>query len=116
VRGAAGQGPHDHPSQGTCTRSDLCGRVRTLGFSHRDARRLVQSVFTAIADALADEEPVKLRRFGRLEVVDRAPRPARDLASGAPIVVEARRVVAFRPATHLRDRLDEALGEAPESR
>jgi len=66
-------------------------------------------VFSAITDALADEEPVKVRRFGRFEMVERAPRPARDLATGDPLMVGRHRSVAFRPSPHLRDALGAAL-------
>ncbi len=93
-------------TDGALTRADLAADVRALGFSHRAARSLVDSVFTLMVDALADEERVALRRFGAFEVVRRAPKLARDLSTGAPLPLPARRVVVFRPADALRAALE----------
>lgn len=104
-----GDGPVDHPATGICARADLAERVQRLGYPRRTSRDLVNALFDAIVEALAAGDPVKLRGFGRFEVVERAGHPGRNPATGEPARVPAHRTVAFRCAQGLRDTLTEAL-------
>ena len=69
----------------------------------------MRSIFDLIAEALVDEEPVKLPGFGRFEVVRRAPRAGRAFMTGETVPVSARRTVAFHPSRKLRDAMTLAL-------
>ena len=112
----SGDGPVDHPITGVCARADLAQRLQQLGHTRRASRDLVNALFDAIVEALAAGEPVKLRGFGRFEVVEREGHPARNPATGEPTPVPPHRTVAFRCARGLRDTLTEALqppGEDP---
>lgn len=102
-------GPTDLPVRGTRSRADLAERLVSLGYSSRRATALVTSVFGLIADGLVDDGEVKLAGFGRFAVVDRAPRPARDLRTGAAIPVGTRRTVTFRTSPAFRASLTAAL-------
>jgi len=104
-----GGGPHDHPAPRTVTRADLAERLRRRGFSHRKAAAYVRSIFDLMAEALVDEEAVKLPGFGKFEVVSRAPRAGRAFATGEDVPVAAHRTVAFRPSRKLREEMTLAL-------
>ena len=67
------------------------------------ADRLVGSVFSAIADALAREEPVAIAGFGKFPVRARAARQGHNPRTGEPVAVPASKVPSFKPAKALRD-------------
>jgi len=102
-------GPSDHPSPKTVSRADLAERLRRHGFSHRQSAAYVRSIFDLMAEALVDEEAVKLPGFGKFEVVSRAPRAGRAFSTGEEVAVAAHRTVAFRPSRKLRDEMTLAL-------
>ena len=71
------------------------------------ADRLVGAVFSAIADALAREEPVAIAGFGKFAVRGRAARQGRNPQTGQPVAIAASKVPSFKPATALRDAINE---------
>ena len=70
------------------------------------AERLVGAVFSAIADALARDEPVAIAGFGRFAVRSRAARQRRNPRTGEPVAVPASKVPSFKPGQTLRDALN----------
>ena len=72
------------------------------------AERMVGTVFSAIADALAREEPVAVAGFGRYTVRCRDARRGRNPRTGEPIAVPASKVLSFKPAKALSDAVDRA--------
>ena len=71
------------------------------------AERMVGSVFSAIADALAREEPVAIAGFGKFTVRARAARQGHNPRTGEPVAVPASKVPSFKPAKALRDAVNE---------
>lgn len=69
----------------------------------RQANEIVDDVFGTIGSLLASGEDLNINRFGAFEVVDRAPRRARNPKTGAPINVPATKAVKFRPFTPLKE-------------
>ncbi|MDD9984380.1 MAG: HU family DNA-binding protein [Gammaproteobacteria bacterium] len=67
------------------------------------AERMVGAVFSAIADALARDEPVAIAGFGRFALRSRAAREGRNPRTGEPVAVAASKVPAFKPGKTLRD-------------
>ena len=65
--------------------------------------RLVSSVFSAIADALARDEPVAIAGFGKFAVRSCAARKGRNPQTGEIVAVPASKVPSFKPAKALRD-------------
>lgn len=98
--------PVDLPVTGTVTRAELAERVADLGFTRPESAALVGHVLDALTGAIAAGESVTLAGFGRFDVLSRAPRTGRDLASGAPVAVPPRADVTFRAAPSLRDAVD----------
>ena len=67
------------------------------------AERMVGAVFSAIADALARDEPVAIAGFERFALRSRPARQGRNPRTGEPVAVPASKVPAFRPGKTLRD-------------
>ena len=86
------------------TKADLVSHVAAETSTTRAAaERMVGAVFSAIADALARDEPVAIAGFGKFAVRDRAAREGRNPRTGEPVAVPASKVPAFKPGKTLRD-------------
>jgi len=73
------------------------------GLSKKDAKKVVDGIFEAIANALAKGEEVAIAGFGTFRVVKRAAREARNPKTGEKIQVPAKVVPKFRPAKALKE-------------
>lgn len=82
----------------------------TLASAHditkADARKLVDSVFSAVADAAAAGNEISLNGFGKFKVKDTPAREGRNPATGATIQIAAAKKIAFTPAKALKDKLN----------
>ena len=80
--------------------------AETLGTTKTDARKAVDAVFAAIADAAAKGEEVSLNGCGKLKVKASAAREGRNPATGAMIKIAASNKLTFSPAKAVKDRLN----------
>lgn len=84
--------------------------AETLVASHdmtkADARKVVDGLFAAIADAAASGEEIALNGFGKFKVKDSAAREGRNPATGATIQIAASKKLGFTPAKALKDKLN----------
>jgi DNA-binding protein HU-beta len=71
-----------------------------------DARKLVDAVFTTIADRAAKGEEVSLNGFGKFKVKDTPAREGRNPATGATIQIAAARKLTFAAAKAVKDKLN----------
>jgi DNA-binding protein HU-beta len=76
------------------------------GLTKADARKLVDGVFAAIADAAAKGEEVSLNGFGKFKVKDSPAREGRNPATGAAMQIAASKKLAFAPAKAVKDKLN----------
>lgn len=76
------------------------------GVSKADARKLVDAVFAAIADAAAKGEEVSLNAFGKFKVKDSPAREGRNPSTGATIQIAASRKLTFAPAKAVKDKIN----------
>ncbi len=76
------------------------------GLSKADARKLVDAVFTAIADAAAAGEEIALNGFGKFKVKDTPAREGRNPSTGATIQIAAAKKLGFTPAKAIKDKLN----------
>ena len=67
------------------------------------AERMAGAVFSAIADALARDEPAAIAGFGKYTVRGRAEREGRNPRTGEPVAVPTLKVPSFKPGKALRD-------------
>ena len=86
---------------------DLVDRIAAEnGVSKADARKLVDAVFAAIADAASRGEEVALNGFGKFKVKDSPAREGRNPSTGATIQIAASRKLTFAPAKAVKDKLN----------
>lgn len=87
--------------------SDLADYLaEKAGTSKVDARKLVDGLFTAIADAAAKGEEIALNGFGKFKVKDSPAREGRNPATGQTITIAASKKLTFTPAKAIKDRLN----------
>mgnify|MGYP005991686231 FL=1 len=87
--------------------SDLAdGIAAANGITKADARKIVDGVFAAIADAAAKGEEVSLNGFGKFKVKDSPAREGRNPSTGATIQISASKKLGFTPAKAVKDKLN----------
>lgn len=84
--------------------TELCTRIPDLQKS--TALRVVEGITAILSDAFARGENVYLRGFGTMEVKTTKEKKARNISTGASLMVPARRTVKFRISNYLRDSLN----------
>ncbi|NDV50541.1 integration host factor subunit beta [Salipiger sp. PrR003] len=75
---------------------------------HRDAERVVDTIFEEIIETMVRGGRVELRGFGSFSVKQREAREGRNPRSGEPVVVEAKAVPFFKAGKEIRERVQEA--------
>ena len=89
------------------TSGELTDRLaQAQGLTKADARKCIDEVFAAIADAAARGEEVTLNGFGKFKVKQSAAREGRNPATGAAIQIAASKKLAFSPAKAVKDKLN----------
>ena len=87
--------------------SDLADSLATAnGLTKADARKLVDGVFAAIADAAANGEEISLNGFGKFKVKEAPAREGRNPSTGATIQIAASRKLTFAAAKAVKDKLN----------
>ena len=87
--------------------TDLAEQLATAhGITKADARKYVDGVFAAIADAAAKGDEVALNGFGKFKVKDTPARQGRNPSTGEAIQIAASKKLAFTPAKAVKDRLN----------
>jgi integration host factor subunit alpha len=76
------------------------------GFSKKEAAEVVEAVFDAMKEVLAEGEKIKLSGFGNFVVREKAARVGRNPQTGDEIVIAARRVLTFKPSQVLKEALN----------
>lgn len=77
-----------------------------LEFSKKDSIELVESVISILKHTLEIGEDVKISGFGKFEVKQKNGRRGRNPKTGETLLLDARRVVAFKPSSVLRERIN----------
>jgi nucleoid DNA-binding protein len=77
-----------------------------LGLTQLETGKIVQGVFDAVLQILAEEGRVELRGFGVFEVKRRKPRRARNPKTGEEVLVPEKSVVRFKPGQIMQQRVE----------
>ena len=77
-----------------------------LGFSKKDAAKIVESVFEIMKDSLARGEKIKISGFGNFSVTNKKSRRGRNPQTGSEIEISARKVLTFKSSQVLRKALN----------
>ena len=87
--------------------SELADAVAaSQGVSKADAKKTVEAVFAAIADAAASGDEVSINGFGKFKVKDTPAREGRNPSTGATIQIAASRKLSFAVAKAVKDRMN----------
>jgi integration host factor subunit alpha len=87
----------------TMTKADLVEQLyERAGYSKKDAAALIEAVFEIVKRALETGEPIKISGFGNFEVKQKHNRTGRNPQTGEAIIINARRVLSFKPSTRLK--------------
>jgi integration host factor subunit beta len=74
--------------------------------TRREAEIVVNTIFTAISDALGEGERVELRGFGSFSTKVRNSRVGRNPKTGDAVEVPAKVVPHFKPGKELREKVN----------
>lgn len=85
------------------TKADIIEMIAKNGsIPKKQAELIVNTVFSAILEALDSGDKVELRGFGTFKVKERKPHNARNPKTGSKVFVEAKKVPHFKPGRELK--------------
>jgi integration host factor subunit alpha len=85
------------------TKIDIIDSVyEKLGIPRKECIRIVESVFEIIKDDLNKGDDVMISGFGKWTVKAKKRRKGRNPKTGEALMIDARKVVTFKPSTVLR--------------
>ena len=90
------------------TKADLIEAIymKVGGFSKKEAREVVETVFSAMKESLGQGRKIKISGFGNFVVRAKQERMGRNPQSGTPLLIAARRVLSFKPSDVLKQQLN----------
>lgn len=93
----------------TLTKRDIARQIHEAepSISITEAIGIVDALFASIKGRLARAEKVMITNFGTFDVVQRAARRGVNPATGARMMIESHKAVAFSPAPALQDSVNE---------
>ena len=92
----------------TYTKSDLINQVYASNpkFSKAKVRETVETILKIMVASLDNGEDVLLSGFGKFNVKAKSARKGRNPQTGEAVMLEARRVVTFKPSPKLREKVN----------
>ena len=89
------------------TKSDIVEIVaEKCGISKKDSMDMVESVFSVLKATLEKGEDIKISGFGKFEVKNKHERKGRNPQTGESIIIDARRILSFKPSTILKESIN----------
>ena len=91
----------------TLTKDHLITSVgNRLGISRFESSRIIEAVLETVKSSLSDGEDVLISGFGKFIVREKAARRGRNPQTGQDLTLEPRRVITFKCASVMRDRIN----------
>ena len=88
-------------------KGELVANISEAGnMTRATARRALDVVLANMTSAMRKGERVTITGFGSFRVIDRAAQKGRNPQTGQAIMIPARKVVKFKPAKKLAERVD----------
>ena len=85
------------------TKSEIANSLnKHLGISKKESVSIFESVFDIIKDQLGQGKDVNISGFGKWKVNAKNERKGRNPQTGKKIMIDARKVVTFKPSVVLR--------------
>jgi integration host factor subunit alpha len=90
------------------TKIDIVEKIHNeLGFTKMESSDIFESLLSLIKATLKAGEDIKISGFGNFEVKQKKDRKGRNPATGEDLIIEARRIISFKPSNKLKTRLNE---------
>ena len=90
------------------TKIDITESIREkFGVPKKDSVRIVESLFDIIKDDLDKWNTVMISGFGKWTVKAKKARRGRNPKTGKEMIIDARRVVTFKPSNVLRNKVND---------
>ena len=77
-----------------------------LEFTRKESFQIIESTIDIIKDELEKGNPVKISSFGKWTVLHKKERKGRNPQTKEQIILDARKVITFKPSKVLRDELN----------
>ena len=88
------------------TKADLIARMADdSGTTKAVAEKALNSFIDAVTEALSKGDKITLVGFGTFSVSERAQREGRNPRTGEKLIIEASKVVKFKPGSKLKDEI-----------
>jgi len=71
-----------------------------------EAKDTLENLFEIMKSTLATGEDIMISGFGKFQVTEKAPRKGRNPATGETMILEKRRIVTFKCAGKLKDKIN----------
>ena len=98
----------------TLTKAKLAALLhQRVGVTKKEASDLVDEVFGLMRDQLSSGDKVKISGFGNFVVRHKNARKGRNPQTGQEILLDARKVLTFKPSLVLKNVLNESEEFAP---
>ena len=88
------------------TKNKIVERVNDLGFTKKKSVDIVEGLLEIIKRSLEEGDDVLVSGFGKFCVKDKSTRRGRNPATGADLILDARKVVTFKCSGKLRERIN----------
>jgi len=94
----------------TCTKNTIIEKIsEEIEHPPSEAKDIIEHLLDIIKTTLASGEDVMISGFGKFNVNEKAPRKGRNPATGMDMILGKRRVVTFKCAGGLKDRINGEL-------
>lgn len=85
------------------TKADIVEKIaEKCGITKRESIDILESVFNILKSTLENGEDIKISGFGKFEVKNKHSRKGRNPQTGEAIIIEARKILSFKPSTILK--------------
>ncbi len=88
------------------TKSDIVAKVHDLGFTKKKSVDIIETLLETIKSTLAKSDDVLISGFGKFCVKQKNQRRGRNPATGADLILKARKVVTFKCSGKLRKKIN----------
>ena len=91
------------------TKADLLNKVYSshqTTLTKKEARKAVETILRIIKSSLENGDDVLLSGFGKFNVKAKSARKGRNPQTGESVMLEARKVVTFKPSGLLREKVN----------
>ncbi|MCG8552818.1 MAG: integration host factor subunit alpha [Desulfobacterales bacterium] len=94
----------------TCTKSTLIEKISdTFDQNPSQAKEVLEILIEIMKSTLASGEDIMISGFGKFQVIEKSPRKGRNPATGDAMILGKRRVVTFKCAGKLKNKINEEV-------